>query len=108
MSPRSSDNPTGIFPLSPTRLLVLLPHQKPVAGDMEFRIIKGRDVPTIVDFGKLAALRMARRWVVCSSQEEADKAASYLTDEVIEEAWATDRLLGFENVDRRSLFSLEK
>lgn len=106
MSPRTGNTPMAVFPLSPKKLLVLLPSQPIAGGDMHFQFVKGDDVPAIVEFGKLGALRMARRWVVCSSQSEAEAAATYLTDEVIEEAWATDRLLAYNAESQRQIFSI--
>jgi len=106
MSPRT-DEPVAIFPLSPTRLLVLLPNQPISGGDMQFRFVKGDEVPAIVEFGKVGALRMARRWVVCSSEAEAESAANYLTDEAIAEAWSTDRILGYNGEVGRQLFSID-
>lgn len=106
MSPRS-DEPMGVFPLSPTRALALLPSQRPIMGDMQFPRIKEKDAPTIVEFIRQASMRTARRWVVCSSKEEACDVANYLTDEVLNEVMATDRVLYFKAEEKRWLFTTD-
>lgn len=93
MTPQNVLEPIAVFPLSPTRALVLAPHQRQSPGEMRFGTLNAKDVPAIMNFAKSAAMRMARRWVVCASEEQAKVVADYLTDEVIAEAWQTDRLL---------------
>lgn len=106
MSPRSQE-PMAVFSLSPTRALVLLPSRRPIIGDMQFPRVKGEDALGIVDFVRQASMRTARRWVVCSSEENARSVANYLTDEVLEEVKATDRVLYFESDEPRWLFTTD-
>lgn len=104
MSPRTGDEPFAIFTLSPNRALVLVPFANWKPGQMRFEIRPLGQMPSVERFARLAAMRMARRWVVCPNQEAAQMVASYLTDEVIAEAWATDRLIAIEKTNSDMLF----
>ena len=106
MSPRSLE-PFAVFPLSPTRVLALHPSQLPPAGDMQFPLVKASDAPAIVDFARKASMRTARRWVVCSSEQDAREVGLYLTDDVLDEVRATDRMLYAEDKDPRWLFTVD-
>lgn len=106
MSPRS-DEPMAVFPLSPSRALVLLPSRRPKVGDMQFPCVDAKEAPGIVDFVRHASMRTARRWVVCSSREEACAVADYLTKEVLDEVTATDRVLYLKNDEPRWMFTTD-
>ena len=107
MSPRSEQSPMAVFPLSPKRFIVLAPNLTPKLGDMQIIFKSGAEFRSITEFTRTGALRMARRWVVCGSKGEAEKARSYLTDEVIAEAWSTDNVRFLSVDDRHRLFSLD-
>lgn len=92
MSPRSVTNPMGVFPLSPTRLMVFMPNEKPASGDLQIMHKKGDQFTVALEFARNGAMRMARKWVVCSSEAEANLVKDYLTEEVLEEVTATDMI----------------
>jgi len=106
MTPQNEAVPTAFFPISPTRTMFFAPGIQPRAGDMQIAFKRGPDFEFITKFAHLAAMRMARNWVVCPGKREAEQVKSYLTDEVIAETRSTDRIRRIEVSDLRHLFSL--
>ena len=106
LTPISPAEPIGLFPLSPSRLMVFLPNQLRTPG--QFRIIhrKGAEFQVAADFARDAAMRMARKWVVCSSEEEANRVKEYLTRELLDEVLATDRLRFIEVAKEHLIFDI--
>jgi len=106
MTPQDEAHPIGMFTLSPNCLMLLSPnHKQPDCG---FKVVfrPARECSELVDFARLAAMRMARKWVVCSSEREARDVAAYLTEERIAEAASTDRLRPMPYTEARTLFPI--
>lgn len=106
MSPTSPDLRFATFPLTPTSLIIFFPDEAPPAGDFGVRTMTyDPKLPAMADFVRLAAMRTARRWVVCQSRKDADAVASYLTEERIAEMRSSDRPLLVE-AEARNLFKI--
>lgn len=104
LTPQNEAQPLGVFPLSPSCLMLLSPAAKHSDDGFQVVIRPARDCSEIVDFARLAAMRMARRWVVCPSESEARGVAAYLTEERIAEAAENDRLRLIPLTEARTLF----
>lgn len=106
MTPQDEARPTGIFPLSPSCLVILFPSDVPPDGGFRVVVQRARDSGGIVEFARSCAMRMARRWVVCPDEIEAEAVAAYLTPDRIVECASTDRMRLLSLSEQRTLFPI--
>lgn len=106
MTPRDETFPLGVFALSPTCLMAFSPSIAPAVGNLEIIVKDAAGHESMVEFARLAAMRMARTWVVCANKADAEEVANYLTPQVIEEVKATDKVRVLTMNEIRGLFSV--